>query len=82
MRKLRAKILSPIERRPDGFGFVRLLLATLVIVPHTTELIDGNRSRELLTSIFGTLSFGEIAVNGFFVVSGFSLLAASSNRRT
>lgn len=59
------------QRNDNNFGVVRLILAFLVIVAHTPELIDGDRSRELATLIWHTLSFGEIAVDGFFFVSGY-----------
>ncbi|MEO7247459.1 MAG: acyltransferase [Novosphingobium sp.] len=71
--------IGPIERfasHKNSFGFLRLLFAALVIVSHTPELVDGNRSRELLTRLFGTISFGEFAVDCFFVVSGY-LIAGS-----
>lgn len=60
----------------NAFGFLRLIFAALVIVAHTPELIDGNRSREILTRIFGTISFGDLAVDAFFIISGY-LIAGS-----
>lgn len=58
-------------RHDNNFNFLRFWLAWVVIVSHSFELIDGNRSRELLTQAFGTYSFGEFAVNAFFLMSGF-----------
>ena len=58
------------ERRA-AFGFLRLLFASLVVVAHTSELADGNPSREFFHSIFGTISGGGIAVSGFFIISGY-----------
>jgi peptidoglycan/LPS O-acetylase OafA/YrhL len=55
----------------NNFSSLRILFATLVILSHSFELIDGNRSREILTRIFGTISFGDLAVDGFFIVSGY-----------
>ncbi|WP_180356012.1 acyltransferase family protein [Aliirhizobium smilacinae] len=62
--------------KSNNFGSIRLALASLVILSHSPVLIDGNSSREILINIFGTISFGELAVDGFFIVSGF-LIAKS-----
>lgn len=55
----------------NNFSTLRILFATLVVLSHSSELLDGNRSRELLTRLFGTISFGVLAVDGFFIVSGY-----------
>jgi peptidoglycan/LPS O-acetylase OafA/YrhL len=78
---------APPERLPpaaasrdNNLNFLRLVLALLVLLAHAPELADGNRSRELLTRVFHTLSFGEVAVDGFFLLSGY-LIVQSWERR-
>ena len=54
----------------NWFDHLRLLLAALVLLSHSSELVDGDRHREILTRIFGTCTFGEAAVIGFLILSG------------
>jgi peptidoglycan/LPS O-acetylase OafA/YrhL len=69
---------SPPSRQ-NNFNLLRLAFATLVMLSHAPELIDGNRSREILTRTFHTLSFGEFAVDGFFLLSGYLIVQSWTN---
>lgn len=63
-----------MARHQNNFNLLRLLLALLVLLSHAPELQDGDRHRELLTQLFHTLSFGELAVDGFFLLSGYLIV--------
>ena len=63
-------------RKDNNFGALRLLFASVVILSHSPEILDGNRSRELLTNVLGItnvfgVTFGILGVDGFFIVSGY-----------
>lgn len=62
------------QDKNNNFNFLRLVFAILVLLSHSPEIIDGNRNREILTRIFGTLSFGDFAVQGFFILSGYMIV--------
>ena len=59
------------RHRSNNLDLMRLALAALVLLGHSPELLDGDRSREPLTWLFHTISFGELAVDAFFILSGF-----------
>ena len=58
----------------NNFGFLRLLFAVLVIFAHAPDALDGNKNRELMFSIFGSMTLGDLAVSGFFMISGYLIL--------
>jgi peptidoglycan/LPS O-acetylase OafA/YrhL len=66
--------------RNNNFNLLRFIFAVLVLLSHAPELADGNRKREILTSFFHTISFGELAVDGFFLLSGFLIVQSWSSR--
>jgi peptidoglycan/LPS O-acetylase OafA/YrhL len=59
------------QSRSNNFGALRLLFAALVVVGHSSDLVGAPPLTEPLRSVFGTLSFGEVAVDGFFIISGY-----------
>ncbi len=74
----------PGQRRGAAHGgncldLVRLGLAALVLLSHSYALVDGNLRRESLTQAFHTISFGELAVDCFFVLSGFLITQSWDN---
>jgi peptidoglycan/LPS O-acetylase OafA/YrhL len=66
--------------RSNNFDILRFALALLVIVTHSYGLLLGPSAREPLTVVTrGQLGFGDLAVDCFFVISGFLITASWSN---
>ncbi len=65
-----------VTSHKNNIGLLRLILALLVIIGHAPEMIDGNKLREPLTVIFHTISLGEFAVDGFFILSGYLITSS------
>lgn len=53
---------------------MRLFLALLVLVSHSTLLLDGNENKEPLTRIISSTSCGKLAVECFFLLSGYLIV--------
>ena len=62
---------NTVKNNNNNFHLLRFVFASLVIISHAHEIKDGDRSNEILTTIFGSISFGELAVDCFFVISGY-----------
>jgi peptidoglycan/LPS O-acetylase OafA/YrhL len=60
-----------------NFDTLRLCFALFVLVSHSWELRDGSRIREPLTRLLhSSVSLADMAVDGFFVLSGFLITAS------
>src|SRR5579863_6185230 len=67
---------TPGKAHRNNFGALRLMLAYAVIISHSPEMLDGNPSREPLMALGLHFTFGGLAVDGFFIISGY-LIASS-----
>lgn len=67
---------TPIHGR-NNFDFLRFVLASLVVFSHSYPLATGTEADEPLARLTkGQLTFGSLAVDAFFILSGF-LIAQS-----
>jgi peptidoglycan/LPS O-acetylase OafA/YrhL len=65
--------------RVNNFSLLRILFAISVIWTHSYDLIDGNSFRHIFFRIFGTGSLSGLAVDGFFILSGYLIVRSYLN---
>ena len=68
-----------VDRPSNNFDFVRLALAAMVVISHAFALRDRPLHEPLFDVTGGRLKLGELAVDGFFAISGL-LIAGSFDR--
>ena len=67
--------------RDNNFTLVRLILASLVILGHSPEIVDGDIHREILTRMtHGAVTFGYFSVAAFFLISGYMIVQSWEQR--
>ncbi|MEE7502854.1 acyltransferase [Methylobacterium mesophilicum] len=73
-----------VERgdRGNNFGSLRIAFALLVIIGHAPELIDGDRGRDFLVRMTGSFFSGDLAVDGFFLISGYLITKSLQSSRS
>jgi peptidoglycan/LPS O-acetylase OafA/YrhL len=73
---------NPGKGHLNNFGALRLLLAYGVIVSHSPEMLDGNPLREPLMAFGLNVTFGGLAVDGFFIISGYLITSSYLSSRS
>jgi peptidoglycan/LPS O-acetylase OafA/YrhL len=57
--------------RSNNFSLLRIIFALAVIFSHSFDLLDGGPVNQPIFRLFGTVTFGALGVDGFFIVSGY-----------
>ncbi|RQO31394.1 acyltransferase [Taibaiella sp. KBW10] len=70
--------MAPQQTHRNNFDFLRLLLASFVIISHSYALL-GLEAMEPLRRLTGSIIFSGIGVGGFFVLSGFLIYQSVLN---
>lgn len=74
-------LLTYSSGRDNNFNLLRLVAASLVLVSHSFALSTGKPELEPFRSVMSGLSLGNIAVDVFFVASGFLVAGSLLTRR-
>jgi peptidoglycan/LPS O-acetylase OafA/YrhL len=74
---------TAFDQRANNFDCLRMILAVLVIFSHSYPLGTGNEIREpFVLATHGQTTGGSIAVDAFFIISGFLITASFERSRT
>ncbi len=73
------KLFDSVDMKNNNIHSLRLFLAISVIYSHCFPLLEGHEDNEPLRFITGHLTIGRVAVDCFFLLSGF-LISASFDR--
>jgi peptidoglycan/LPS O-acetylase OafA/YrhL len=75
-------MLSDLARgRDNNFNLIRILAALAVLLSHSFSIATGSESAEPLRVTYG-LTWGDIAVNIFFIASGFLVTSSLLTRQS
>jgi peptidoglycan/LPS O-acetylase OafA/YrhL len=70
------------SHRSNNFDFLRFFFATLVIFSHSFDLIGGKGANPISQFTRGQIDGGSVAVDGFFIISGFLIAQSFFNSRS
>jgi peptidoglycan/LPS O-acetylase OafA/YrhL len=65
--------------RHNNFNLLRFVFAMLVVIAHAPQITDGNRDREPLFRLTQSMDLGQVAVDFFFILSGFLIVQSWKN---
>ena len=75
------KLSQFAQGRDNNYNFIRFMAAVAVLVTHSFVLATGRPNTEPLRARLG-LTLGSVAVDIFFITSGFLVTASLLNRRS
>jgi peptidoglycan/LPS O-acetylase OafA/YrhL len=74
---------TPFDKRANNFDFLRLFFAFLVIFAHSYAIATGGLSGEPVVRFTrGQVNAGTVAVDSFFIISGFLITASFERSRS